>query len=93
MVYMLIAGEASGDLHASHLMAAIRRRDPKAQFVFLGGDLMAAQAGRAPVVHYRDMAYMGYSEVIRNLGFIRRNLKLARKVLEKVHPDCLILID
>lgn len=93
MVYMLIAGEASGDLHASHLMAAIRRRDPKAQFVFLGGDLMAAQAGRAPVVHYRDMAYMGFSEVIRNLGSIRRNLKLARKVLEKVRPDCLILID
>ncbi len=93
MVYMLIAGEASGDLHASHLMASIRRHDPKAQFVFLGGDLMAAQAGREPVVHYRDMAYMGFSEVIRNIGSIRRNLKLARKVLEKVRPDCLILID
>lgn len=93
MVYMLIAGEASGDLHASHLMASIRRHDPKAQFVFLGGDLMAAQAGREPVVHYRDMAYMGFSEVIRNIGSIRRNIKLARKVLEKVRPDCLILID
>lgn len=93
MVYMLIAGEASGDLHASHLMASIRRHDPKAQFVFLGGDLMAAQARREPVVHYRDMAYMGFSEVIRNIGSIRRNLKLARKVLEKVRPDCLILID
>lgn len=93
MVYMLIAGEASGDLHASHLMASIRRHDPKAQFVFLGGDLMAAQAGREPVVHYRDMAFMGFSEVIRNIGSIRRNLKLARKVLEKVRPDCLILID
>lgn len=93
MVYMLIAGEASGDLHASHLIASIRRHDPKAQFVFLGGDLMAAQAGREPVVHYRDMAYMGFSEVIRNIGSIRRNLKLARKVLEKVRPDCLILID
>lgn len=93
MVYMLIAGEASGDLHASHLMASIRRHDPEAQFVFLGGDLMAAQAGREPVVHYRNMAYMGFSEVIRNIGSIRRNLKLARKVLEKVRPDCLILID
>lgn len=93
MVYMLIAGEASGDLHASHLIASIRRHDPEAQFVFLGGDLMAAQAGREPVVHYRDMAYMGFSEVIRNIGSIRRNLKLARKVLEKVRPDCLILID
>lgn len=93
MVYMLIAGEASGDLHASHLMASIHHHDPKAQFVFLGGDLMAAQAGREPVVHYRDMAYMGFSEVIRNIGSIRRNLKLARKVLEKVRPDCLILID
>lgn len=93
MVYMLIAGEASGDLHASHLMASIRRHDPEAQFVFLGGDLMAAQAGREPVVHYRDMAFMGFSEVIRNIDSIRRNLKLARKVLEKVRPDCLILID
>lgn len=93
MLYMLIAGEASGDLHASHLMAKIKVRDPQARFVFLGGDLMARVAGRDPVVHYRDMAFMGFSEVLRNLGSIGNNLKMARKVLAKVHPDCLILID
>lgn len=93
MQYMLIAGEASGDLHASHLIANIRRHDPEARFVFLGGDLMAEQAGCKPVVHYRDMAFMGFSEVLRNLGAIGKNLKLARKTLKEARPDCLILID
>lgn len=90
---MLIAGEASGDLHASHLIARIKAHDPGARFVFLGGDLMAREAGRRPVVHYRDMAFMGFSEVLRNLGAIGRNLRIARKLVEKVRPDCLILVD
>ena len=67
MKYMLIAGEASGDLHASHLIARLRQADPDARFTFLGGDLMAAASGNQPVIHYRDMAYMGFSEVLRNL--------------------------
>ena len=75
MIYMMIAGEASGDMHAAQLMKAIRRYDAKAQFVFFGGDNMAEAAGREPVVHIREMAYMGFSEVVRNLGKIRHNLR------------------
>lgn len=65
---MLIAGEASGDLHAAGVMRALRERDPQARFIFFGGDRMAGQARHKPVVHYSDMAYMGFSEVLRNLG-------------------------
>lgn len=93
MKYMLIAGEASGDLHASHVIERLRAHDSDAAFVFLGGDRMAAAAGCAPVVHFREMAYMGFSEVLRNLGKIRRNMRLAKKLLREEKPDCLILID
>ena len=93
MKYMLIAGEASGDLHASRVIAALRRRDTHASFIFLGGDLMAAQAGVKPMVHYRDMAYMGFSEVLRNLGKIKQNLGTAKRLLRLSSPDALILID
>lgn len=90
---MLIAGEASGDIHAAALMDRIRKYDPEAEFVFFGGDSMAAVAGKAPAVHIRQMAYMGFSEVLRNLANIRRNLKLAKKLIVERRPDCLILID
>ncbi len=93
MKYFLIAGEASGDLHAASLISAIRRNDPHAQFAFLGGDLMAGAAGCRPVVHYRDMAYMGFVEVVKHLGDVRRNFKVARRAITEMHPDCLILID
>lgn len=90
---MLIAGEASGDLHASRLINAISRRQPDAQFTIIGGDLMAAEAGVAPVIHYRDMAYMGFSEVLRHLGPIFRNLRTAKESLRAEKPDALILAD
>lgn len=93
MKYMLIAGEASGDLHASHVIERLRARDADSQFVFFGGDKMAAAAGVPPVVHMREMAYMGFSEVLRNLCKIRRNLKQAKNLLHTEQPDCLILID
>lgn len=93
MKYMLIAGEASGDLHASHLIARLRQADPDARFTFLGGDLMAAASGNQPVIHYRDMAYMGFSEVLRNLRPIFRNLATARRTLDAERPDALILVD
>ncbi|MFG6386715.1 MAG: lipid-A-disaccharide synthase [Muribaculaceae bacterium] len=93
MKYMLIAGEASGDLHASRLINAISRRQPDAQFTIIGGDLMAAEAGVAPVIHYRDMAYMGFSEVLRHLGPIFRNLRTAKESLRAEKPDALILAD
>lgn len=93
MKYMLIAGEASGDLHASRLINAISRRQPEAQFSIIGGDLMAAEAGVEPVIHYRDMAYMGFSEVLRHLGTIFRNLRTAKESLRAGRPDALILVD
>lgn len=93
MHYFLIAGEASGDLHAAALINAIAHDDSDARFTFLGGDGMAAAANTAPVIHYRDMAFMGFSEVLRNLGKIRANFSQAKKALLEARPDCLILVD
>ena len=93
MKYFLIAGEASGDLHASHLIESIKQNDPIAEFRFLGGDLMAAQAGVQPIIHYRDMAYMGIMEVIRHLGKILGFLGTARHAIDDWRPDDVILID
>lgn len=93
MHYFLIAGEASGDLHASTLIRALRERDPRARFTFLGGDLMAAEAQTEPVVHYRRMAFMGFVDVVKNLGQIRRNYRAAREAIARSGADCLILID
>ncbi len=93
MRYFLIAGEASGDLHASALIKELRNKDPEAEFAFLGGDLMSAQAGVSPVIHYRDMAYMGFWEVLRHARAIMRNFKAARQAISAFKPDALILID
>lgn len=93
MHYFLIAGEASGDLHASQLMRELAAADPQARFTFMGGDLMAEIAEHGPLIHYRDMAYMGFSEVLRNLGKIRRNMATARQAVVESKPDALILID
>lgn len=89
----LSAGEASGDLHASALIEHLRALRPDARFTFLGGDMMAAAAGSGPLIHYRDMAYMGFSEVLRNLGKIRANLDTAREALRRERPDALVLVD
>lgn len=93
MLYFISAGEASGDLHAAQLIGALRQRDDNARFCFLGGDLMAEAAGTKPAIHYRDMAYMGFSEVLRNLGTIRRNMQVATELMRRVHPDAVILVD
>lgn len=94
MRYFVSAGEASGDLHGGELMTAIRSLDPGARFEFLGGDNMSAAAGgTAPVIHYRDMAYMGFSEVIRHLPDVGRNLSRARSAIAAFEPDALVLID
>ncbi|MDE6207025.1 MAG: lipid-A-disaccharide synthase [Muribaculaceae bacterium] len=93
MKYYILAGEASGDLHGSRLVAALKAADPDARFNFFGGDRMAAAVGHEPLVHIRDMAYMGFSEVLRNLGTIRRNMSIARRVLDVAKPDAVILID
>ena len=92
MKYYLIAGEASGDLHASNLMKAILQEDPKAEFRFFGGDLMA-KAGGTCVKHYRDMAYMGFIPVLLHLRTIFRNLSWCKQDILTWKPDVLILID
>ena len=93
MHYFLSAGEASGDLHAASLMEALRQTDPDARFTFLGGDLMAAAAGKKPVIDYRRMAFMGFSEVLRNLRTIAGNFSTARNALRSSGADALILVD
>ena len=93
MKYFLIAGEASGDLHASHLIESLKQLDPEAQFRFLGGDLMSAQAGTQPIIHYRDMAYMGFADVVRHLGKILGFLGTARRSIDEWQPAAVILVD
>ena len=90
--YFLIAGEASGDRHAAELIKQIREQDPQAQFIGLGGDQMVA-AGCRLYQHIRQMAFMGYAAVLRNLGQIRRNFRIAEEALLTEQPDVLILID
>lgn len=93
MKYMLIAGEPSGDLHAAGLIKALAGADREARFVFLGGDMMADASGTDPVIHYREMAFMGFSEVLRNVRKIFGNLATARQTLKDEKPDALILVD
>lgn len=92
MKYYLIAGEASGDLHASHLMRALKERDKEAQFRYYGGDMMQSQGGTL-VQHYRDLAYMGFIPVLMHLRTIMRGMKRCRQDIVEWQPDVLILID
>lgn len=92
MKYYIIVGEASGDLHASNLMKAIKTHDSAAEFRFWGGDLMQAQGGTM-VKHYRDLAFMGFAEVIMNLRTILNNIAFCKKDLLTYNPDKLILVD
>ncbi len=92
MKYYLIAGEASGDLHGSNLMHAIKQQDADADFRFWGGDLMAAQGGTM-VKHYRDLAFMGFLEVAKNLRTILGNIRLCKQDIAGWKPDVLVLID
>ena len=93
MKYYLIVGEASGDLHASHLMAALKVEDPQAEFRFFGGDLMAAVAGTRPVKHYRELAYMGFIPVLLHLRTIFANMKRCKRDVVEWGADVLILVD
>jgi len=92
MKYFLIAGEASGDLHASHLMHELKKQDLKAEFCFLGGDLMWTEGGEM-IRHYRQMAFMGFIAVLKNLSVISVNIKDGKQALLKFQPDVLILVD
>ena len=93
MKYMLIAGEASGDLHASNLITSLRKLDPEAEFRFFGGDLMAKAARTSPEIHYEHMNVMGFSEVIRKFPRLLSNLKTAKRLVREFRPDVLILVD
>ncbi|MDR1810240.1 MAG: lipid-A-disaccharide synthase [Prevotella sp.] len=92
MKYFLIAGEASGDLHASNLMAALKAEDKAADFRFFGGDLMQRQGGQL-LKHYREMAFMGFVPVLMHLRSIFRNLKACGQAILEYHPDAVILVD
>ena len=93
MKYYLIAGEASGDMHAAKLMEKIKQLDERAVFRYWGGDLMQEVAGNPPVKHYRDLAFMGFAEVIANLGEIMKNIKMCKKDISSFAPDIVIFID
>ncbi|MGQ1783998.1 lipid-A-disaccharide synthase [Saccharicrinis sp. GN24d3] len=92
MKYYIIAGEPSGDLHASNLMKSLKVEDPKFEFRFWGGDLMK-EVGGDLVRHYSQTAYMGIKEVVSNLGKIKANFKLCKSDLLNYNPDVLILVD
>ena len=92
MKYYLIVGEASGDLHASHLMTALKEEDPQAEFRFFGGDLMAAVGGTL-VKHYKELAYMGFIPVLLHLRTIFANMKRCKEDIAAWQPDVLILVD
>lgn len=92
MKYYLIAGEASGDLHASNLMRALKIEDPEADFRYLGGDLMH-QVGGTLVKHYREMAFMGFIPVLMHLSTILRNMQYCKEDIRNYQPDVVILVD
>ena len=92
MKYYIIAGEASGDLHGSNLIKEIKKLDPNASIKAWGGDLMQ-QAGASLVKHYRDLAFMGFLEVIKNLPTILQNIRFCKQDIEAWQPDVLVLVD
>ena len=92
MKYYLIVGEASGDLHASHLMRALKDIDAEAEFRFFGGDLMTAVGGTR-VRHYKELAYMGFIPVLLHLPTILKNMKMCKQDITDWQPDCVILVD
>lgn len=92
MKYYIIAGEASGDLHGSNLMKALYKIDSHAEIRFWGGDLMQSVGGTL-VKHYRDLAFMGFVEVVTNLGTILRNISFCKKDILQFNPDVIVFID
>jgi lipid-A-disaccharide synthase len=92
MKYYIIAGEASGDLHGSNLVKELRKKDAQADVRCWGGDLMQ-EAGATVVKHYRDLAFMGFAEVIKNLPAILRNFKFCKQDIDAFQPDVIVLID
>ena len=92
MKYYIIAGEASGDLHGANLIKALKDKDKNADVRCWGGDLMQ-QAGGSLVKHYKELAFMGFLEVILNLNAIFKNIKFCKQDIEIFQPDAIIFID
>lgn len=92
MKYYIVAGEASGDLHGSNLMKALQKEDTNAEFRFWGGDLMQ-QVGGTLVTHYKDRAFMGFSEILMNLKTILGFIKSCKNDIAKYKPDVIVFID
>lgn len=93
MKYYLIAGESSGDLHGANLINALKVEDPNATFKIVGGTQMEEAADQKALIHTSQMAFMGFVEVLKNLGTISKNLKKVKEDIIKEKPDCVILID
>lgn len=93
MRYFLIVGEASADLHASYLIRAIKAKDPEASFAFMGGDRMCESSGQIPIVHYREVAFMGIIPILRNFQKIRRIANLIQEEILNFKPDVVIPVD
>lgn len=93
MRYYFIAGEASGDLHAANCMREIKKLDAGAEFAFTGGNLMEEVSGVKPCIHIRQMAFMGFAEVLKNIRTIQKNFKLIKNDILRFKPDVLVLVD
>jgi lipid-A-disaccharide synthase len=93
MKYFFIAGEASGDVHASNCMRELRKLDNEAKFAFTGGDLMQEVSGEKPCIHITQMAFMGFVDVLKNIRTIKKNFNIVKDEVLKFKPDLLILVD
>lgn len=93
MKYYFIAGEASGDLHGSNCMREIMKLDPKAEFAFTGGELMEKVSCKTADIHIRQMAFMGFVDVLKNISAIRKNFKVVKEKILSFKPDVLVLVD
>ncbi len=93
MKYYFIAGEPSGDLHASNCMKEILKLDLNSKFAFTGGDLMQIVSGSAPIIHIQHMAFMGFADVLKNILIIKKNFKTVKESIIKFNPDVLVLVD
>lgn len=93
MKYFFSAGEASGDVHAAQVIKELRRLDPDAEICFLGGDRMAEAAGKAPLIHFSRMAFMGFIDVAAHLPEVMGNFKTAKEAIRTMRPDAVILVD
>lgn len=93
MKYFFSAGEASGDLHAAQVIKELLKLDPEVDICFLGGDRMADASGRAPLIHFSRMAFMGFIDVARHLPEVLGNLSTAKEAIRAQRPDAVVLVD